>query len=66
MSIRMIAQELYRLEREVERLEKEMKAASFEAGEVIKERLRKVKAERNRLRKVLDGAKEPPSIRQPS
>jgi hypothetical protein len=62
----MIAQELYRLEREVELLEKEMKSAPLEDREAMRDRLRKIKAERYRMRRVLDGAKEPPPLRQPS
>ncbi|MBW1860131.1 MAG: hypothetical protein JRI70_08685 [Deltaproteobacteria bacterium] len=50
MPIRMIAKELYELLREVEKLE---------------ERLRKLKAERNRMRKILDGEKVPPPFQQP-
>ena len=66
MSIRMIAQELYRLEREVEGLEREIEAAPFEDREALRDRLRKIKAERDRMRRVLDGAKDPPPMRQPS
>ena len=66
MSIRMIAKELYRLEQEVEKLEKEISAAPHEDWEAVKNHLRKLKAERNRMRKVLEGAKEPPPFRQPT
>jgi len=62
----MIAQELYRLEKEVERLEEQRRSVPFEARESIKERLRRVKAERNRMRRVLDGAKEPAPFPQPT
>jgi uncharacterized protein (UPF0335 family) len=58
MPIRMIAQELYRLIREVERLEKEFKNVPFEQQANIKDLLRKAKAERNRLRAILEGKKE--------
>jgi len=61
----MLAQELYRLEKEVEKLEEQYRSAPFQEGEVIKERLRRVKAERTRMRRALDGAKEPPPLRQP-
>jgi uncharacterized protein (UPF0335 family) len=58
MPIRMIAQELYRLIREVERLEKELTKVPFELQANIKDLLRKAKAERNRLRAILEGKKE--------
>jgi hypothetical protein len=65
MSIRMIAKELYRLEQEVRKLEEESRSAPIEDREALKDRLRRVKAERNRMRRTLDGAKEPPPFRQP-
>jgi len=55
MSIRMVAQELYRLLQEVEKIEKEFKNAPQEEHEEIKDRLRKIKAERNRIRAALEG-----------
>ena len=58
MPIRMIAQELYRLIRDVERLEKELKNVPFEQQANIKDLLRKAKAERDRVRAILDGKKE--------
>jgi hypothetical protein len=58
MPIRMIAQELYRLLKEVERLEKELKNVPLEKQLYIKELLRKAKAERDRLRAILEGKKE--------
>ena len=58
MPIRMIAQELYRLLREVERLEKELRNVPFENQANIKDLLRKAKAERDRLRAILEGKKE--------
>jgi len=61
----MIARELYSLQQEVERLEDQVRSAPPEKQEAMKERLRKLKAERHRMRKVLDGAKEPPPSRQP-
>lgn len=65
MSIRLIAQELYRLQQEVEKLEDQVRSAPHEKQEALKDRLRKVKAERDRMRGALDGAKEPPVSRQP-
>ena len=58
MPIRMIAQELYRTLKEVEKLKKAFKNAPLEKREEIKDQLRKIKAERNRMRAVLEGKKE--------
>jgi uncharacterized protein (UPF0335 family) len=58
MPIRMIAQELYRLLQEVERLERELKKVPFEKQATIKDLLRKAKAERDRLRAILEGKKD--------
>jgi len=64
MYIRLIAKELYRLEQEVDKLEEESRLAPLEDRESIKERLRRVKADRDRMRKTLGGAKEPSPFRQ--
>jgi hypothetical protein len=58
MPIRMIAQELYRLIQEVERLEKELKSLPFEKQGKIKDQLRKAKAERDRMHAILESKKE--------
>ena len=47
MAIRMIAEELYRLIKEVEALEKALQNAPLDKRAAIEERLRKAKAERN-------------------
>ena len=60
MSIRIIARDLYQLQQEVEILEKQIESSSPEKKEELKDRLRKVRAEKNRMRRILDGAKEPP------
>jgi len=65
MPIRMIAKELYKLLREVERLEAEIETATPHEREALRERLRKLKSERNRMRKILDGEKVPPPFQQP-
>ncbi len=57
MPIKMIARELYLLLREVEKTEKELKNASLEKHLEIKDKLRKIKAERNRMRAILEGKK---------
>ena len=61
MSIRLIARDLYRLIREVSELEKLIDGAPLERQEAMTDELRKVKAERDRLRRVLDGSKESPT-----
>jgi hypothetical protein len=58
MPIKMIARELYLLLREVEKTEKELKNASLEKHSEIKDKLRKIKAERNRMRAILEGKKD--------
>jgi hypothetical protein len=58
MSIRLIAQELYRLQKEVDRLEKEFEQAPLGAREQILEKLRRARAERDQMRNVLDGQKD--------
>lgn len=65
MSIRMIAKELYHLQQEVEKLEAEIESAPFHEREAMEERLRKLKAERDRMRKILNGGKVPPPVRRP-
>lgn len=57
MSIRLLAQDLYRLTREVDRLERRLAEAPAQKREPIAAALRKVRAERDRLRGALDGAK---------
>ncbi len=58
MPIRMIAKELYQLLQEVEELEEQLKSVPFEKQAKIKDQLRKTKAERDRLRAILEGKKE--------
>ena len=58
MSIRLIARDLYRLIREVAELEKQIDDAPMERQEELTDELRKAKAERDHLRRVLDGSKE--------
>jgi hypothetical protein len=58
MSIRLIAQELYRLQKEVEKLEKELARALRDRQGEIEEKLRVVRAERKRMRDALDGQKD--------
>jgi thiamine kinase-like enzyme len=55
MTIRGIAKELYRLQQQVERLQKKIENTSRAKREEIEQQLRKAKAERDRLRRILDG-----------
>ena len=64
MSIRLIAKDLYRLQREVEEAEKELDHASEAERQELEDRLRRVKSERDRMRKILEGAKEQPPHRR--
>jgi chromosome segregation ATPase len=65
MSIRMLAKELYRLEPEVESLEKRLEKASPEERNGAENQLMRLRAERDRLRSILAAKKEPPPYRQP-
>jgi len=58
MSIRLIAKDLYQLIREVEDLEKKIETSPFEKREEMEDRLRQLKAERDRMRRILDGSKD--------
>ena len=55
MTIRAIAKDLYYFQQEVTELEKKLDAAPQEAKADIERQIRKAKAERNRLRRILDG-----------
>lgn len=55
MSIKLLARDLYRFQREVERLEKMLAEASFEERVRLESQLRRAKAEKARLQRVLDG-----------
>lgn len=65
MSIRLLAQDLYRLQREVAELEKRLAAASEEEREAIAARLRELRADRDRLKSALEAKKEAPLARRP-
>ena len=58
MSIRMLAKELYRLQQAVEKLEEELASAAAGQQEMIETKLREARAERSRLRAILDGQKD--------
>jgi len=55
MSIRLIAKDLYHLQQKVEQLEKQLETSAFEKRVRLEEQLRKTKAERDRMRRILDG-----------
>ena len=65
MPIQLIARDLYRLQQEVETLEKELNSTPMGHRGELKEQLRKIRAERDRMHKILEGTKEPPSVRKP-
>lgn len=58
MSIRLLARNLYGLIREAEQLEKALKTAPDDQKPELQNRLRKIKAERERLRRALEGRKD--------
>jgi len=53
----MIAKELYDAIKAVEKIEKQIENAPLEKREDLKDQLRKAKAERNRIRNILEGKK---------
>ena len=57
MSIRLIAQELYRLHQEVEALEQQIQNAPHHKRPELEDNLRKKRAERDRIRNALEGQK---------
>ena len=59
MSIKMIAKDLYQLIREVEELEQQIDDTPWENQADMKDQLRKLRAERNHMRKILEGCKDP-------
>ena len=65
MSIRLIALDLYRLQQEVEKLEKALKVSPVDERPALEEQLRKVKAEWNQMRRMLEGSKDPAPYRKP-
>ena len=55
MTIRGIARDLYRLQQEVESLQKQFESASHAKQAEVEHQLRKAKAQRNCLRRILNG-----------
>ncbi len=60
MSIRLLAKDLYLLIREVGQLEKRIENEPAEEREELKDRLRKLKAERDHMKNMLEGQKDKP------
>jgi hypothetical protein len=65
MPIRMIAKDLYRLKQKVEQLELEVNTVPASKKDELEEQLRKARAERDRMRHMLDANKEPALYRKP-
>jgi hypothetical protein len=64
MSIKLLAVELYRTQKEVWRLEKELEVAPLIKQDVLRQQLHEKKAEWQQLRKMLDGEKSSSSFRR--
>jgi hypothetical protein len=58
MSIRLLARDLYRFQCAVDALERELASAPAHRIDALKDKLRKTRAERDRLRAALDGQKD--------
>jgi hypothetical protein len=58
MSIKMLAKDLYRLQKEVDRIEQALIAATIDERVGLEEKLRKARAQRAQLRRALDGKLE--------
>ena len=57
MSIRLIAKELYLLQQEVDKFEKQIQESPKVKRPELEDILRKKKAERNRMKNILEGQK---------
>ena len=57
MPIRMVAKELYETIKAVETITKQIENAPLEKRDELKDQLRRAKAERNRIRNILEGKK---------
>ena len=64
MSIRLIAQELYRLHQAVENLEQQIRDAPHSKRPELEDNLRKKRAEHNRIRNVLEAQKDDSKTRR--
>lgn len=64
MSLKMIAKELYQLEGELSRLEKQFEKTPLMDRDELREEIRKVKARRDYMRGLIEGAKDPSPCRK--
>ena len=55
MSIKLLARDLYRSQCEIDRLENDFATAAGDAKTTISEALRRARAEKERLKRALDG-----------
>ncbi len=55
MSIKLLAKDLYRLQKEVDRIEAALAAATIDERVGLEEKLRRARAQRAQLRRALDG-----------
>lgn len=60
MSIQLLARELYQLIREVEVLERRIKATPYDRQAPLQDQLRKLRAERDRVKRMIEGRKGAP------
>ena len=65
MSLKMIARELYQLETELSTLEKQFEETPLMERDELRDEIRKVKARRDYMRGLIEGAKDPPPYRKP-
>jgi cell division protein FtsL len=65
MSIRLIAKDLYRITKEIEALEERLKTSTPQEADDLKLEIQRLRAERERLKKILEGHKSPPPYRLP-
>lgn len=65
MSIKEVARELYRVEKEIERIGGVLRGASPEEKKKLELRLKQLKTEKDRVRAVLEGMKQYPDVRKP-
>jgi len=65
MSIREIAKLLYKLQKEIEALEESLDKDSTSERDKKIERLKQLRAERNKVKAILDRMKKKPEIRMP-
>lgn len=61
MSIRLLARDLYRLQLELDQLEKALADAPIDRRDHLQTRVTAARAERDRLRRALDGQKDAPA-----